>query len=440
MKTVFDLDDEAPKPKWCWPGRPPQVYILSGAAILFGPVALFASTQMAALLLIVGSLVLLCNPVSGLGLIRRMNFLIPFGLFLILGALSSLWAVEGAEVAKRFWRLLGFGAFAVLIIGHARDMAAEDRHFLGKATCLGFCVFLGLFLIERVSGSALMQMVSDRSGDVLHAILNRPSTLLLLLVWPFAGYLFANGKWFLSLLLFGATFVLSLGLAGQVATVALSLGLLAACSSALLPRVTAFLGAGLIGIAFLVLPILMNQGKIVSAIGIATPQNSSSLAHRLIIWNFTAEKIAERPVLGWGLDASRLIPESQTLAISHATEQGFSWVQKRNFSAYLGNSVSLPLHPHSLILQSWLELGFFGAASIASFLILILFKCISGPPSMRACRVGFFVSAFTIASVSYGAWQSWWLAALAFTVCFLTAIPPSPKPPRQWPETGPKQD
>src|SRR5262249_50005268 len=33
-----------------------------------------------------------------------------------------------------------------------------------------------------------------------------------------------------------------------------------------------------------------------------------SLAHRLEIWNFVGRHIAERPVLGWGLDASRAIP------------------------------------------------------------------------------------------------------------------------------------
>ena len=33
-----------------------------------------------------------------------------------------------------------------------------------------------------------------------------------------------------------------------------------------------------------------------------------SAGHRLLIWSFTGNRIAEHPVLGWGLDSSRAIP------------------------------------------------------------------------------------------------------------------------------------
>lgn len=440
MKTVFDLDDEAPKPKWRWPGRPPQVYILGLGALLFGPVALFASTQMAALIIITGSLVLLCNPVSGLGLVRRMHFLIPFILFLLFGALSGLWAIEGAEVAKRFWRLMGLGAFAILIIGHARDIAAADRQFLGKAVCAGFYIFLFLFLIERFTGSVLIQTLSDRSGEVLYAILNRPSTLLLLLVWPVAGHLFSNGKALFAFAALLATFLSTFGLVGQIASVAFLLSSCVALFGALLPRFTAWLCASVIGLAFLLAPIVFNQSAAIEALGDATPVTSTSIFHRYIIWDFTAEQIAERPLAGWGLDSSRFVPDGDTPALAFVEAEGYTWIQNQYLLLRMRDSTVLPLHPHSLILQSWLELGLLGAVLVAGFIISLLFKCVSGSRSARACRFGFFVSAFVIASVSYGAWQSWWLASLAFTTCFITALPPKPKTAREWPEVERKEE
>ena len=38
-----------------------------------------------------------------------------------------------------------------------------------------------------------------------------------------------------------------------------------------------------------------------------------SAGHRLEIWHFAGQRIAERPLLGWGLDASRAIPGGNAL-------------------------------------------------------------------------------------------------------------------------------
>ena len=66
-----------------------------------------------------------------------------------------------------------------------------------------------------------------------------------------------------------------------------------------------------------------------------------SAGHRLLIWSFVGERIAERPLLGWGLDASRAIPGGKEEIRPGLTR--------------------LPLHPHNAALQVWLELGMPGA-------------------------------------------------------------------------------
>ena len=70
-----------------------------------------------------------------------------------------------------------------------------------------------------------------------------------------------------------------------------------------------------------------------------------SAGHRLLIWSFAGDRIAERPVTGWGLDSSRAIPGGDDPIRPRET-----W---------------MPLHPHNAALQVWLELGAPGAALFA---------------------------------------------------------------------------
>src|SRR6185436_143672 len=72
----------------------------------------------------------------------------------------------------------------------------------------------------------------------------------------------------------------------------------------------------------------------------------SSVAHRLCIWQFVGARIAEKPLLGWGLDSSRSIPGGEVECVDE------------------GPSISL--HPHDAALQVWLELGIVGAFALAA--------------------------------------------------------------------------
>jgi O-antigen ligase len=127
----------------------------------------------------------------------------------------------------------------------------------------------------------------------------------------------------------------------------------------------------------------------------------SSWSHRIVIWQFAAERIFERPVLGWGLDASRSIPGGRAAV---------PWQMDPDPNDK-GNRVSvvqlMPLHPHSIALQLWLELGLLGAAALASLAYLLARR--AGDDAGLAALV--FAGA-AICHVSYGAWQTWWLSTL----------------------------
>jgi O-antigen ligase len=102
---------------------------------------------------------------------------------------------------------------------------------------------------------------------------------------------------------------------------------------------------------------------------------------RLSYWSHTIDWIFQKPVQGWGLDASRAIgPEIQ-------------------------------LHPHNGALQIWLELGLIGAVAAAVFWGLSLIRLSRPKPDLAIAGVAGSVVAYILfAWVNYGAWQQWWVA------------------------------
>ena len=47
------------------------------------------------------------------------------------------------------------------------------------------------------------------------------------------------------------------------------------------------------------------------------------------------------------------------------------------------------------------------------------------PPAQRALALGYAAGVLTIAMLSFGAWQAWWLSTVWLTASFFTAAQPS---------------
>ena len=122
-----------------------------------------------------------------------------------------------------------------------------------------------------------------------------------------------------------------------------------------------------------------------------------SAGHRLLIWSFVGDRIAEHPLRGWGLDSSRSIPGG-----SDPIRPDETW---------------LPLHPHNAPLQVWLELGVPGAvlfALLGGWLWLAVGRA-DWPRLYAAAAGGSLATAFVASVATYGIWQEWWQGTLAFS-------------------------
>lgn len=85
----------------------------------------------------------------------------------------------------------------------------------------------------------------------------------------------------------------------------------------------------------------------------------------------------------------------------------------------------LPLHPHNAILQWWLELGAIGAI-LAGGTVLSAIRSLCRLPDRprRLAAAAIFGQACVVAMLSFGAWQSWWLAGLILCVWLITILDP----------------
>lgn len=126
-----------------------------------------------------------------------------------------------------------------------------------------------------------------------------------------------------------------------------------------------------------------------------------SAKHRLFIWNFTFEKISEKPFIGHGFNSSRNIKVTEKDFINHNDE-------KLN---------PMPLHPHNNLLQMLLETGLIGLIFYLALAVKYLnnwnlyFKKAITPNilNVRAAGYACFSTFFIISMISFNMWQSWWL-------------------------------
>ena len=115
-----------------------------------------------------------------------------------------------------------------------------------------------------------------------------------------------------------------------------------------------------------------------------------------------AERIAERPLAGWGAAATRHVPGGS--------------------GELPGGGTYISLHTHNGTLQVWLELGAVGAGLLAALAAALALAAAATPSRGDAVlALAGFAAAGTVFNLSFGIWQEDWLAMLALTAALLAA-------------------
>ena len=291
--------------------------------------------------------------------------------------------IEGNTALKLVLQLAVYSAFAAAA---ARLSSAAARRALLLLS--GGLIALALVIVlEAFSGARAYQFLKRVFEEPIRpdlAIRNvgQGTVALALLAWAVVPGLHARARW-APYVLMGAT-VLAAGILGQLSPAA---ALPAGGVAALLVLRAGPWGARMAGVlvaaAVMLMPwavLLAQQSGWIDAVKESVPRSWEA---RLMIWPHAASLVADRPWLGWGLDASR----------------------------HFG--IAIPLHPHNGPLQVWLELGAVGAALFALFWFWV-FNAIAGVARHDRLGAGACAAAagsyFTIGALSFVVWQEWWLA------------------------------
>lgn len=330
------------------------------------------------------------------------------GLFVLWGALSSLWSLDPKNSLLTSLKLAGLLMVGLIWISRGQRGQVTESHM--KALLLGYVLIGGFLIIDWLRHFAFVTW-----WGVNHAKLYGPVGLVMLISF------FPLSHWLWRTYGMGASAIFTLFSGFAFLSVEIELPLMALIFVSALVIVfyplsaRAFYvfmaGAGVLKI--LLAPWLLAY--------VMTPHTISwinhyfhnfSYIHRLHIWHVLGKKILEAPWLGHGLNSGTLAqirPESYEWSFETAPGQFEAVVQKIPDSP-------LFFHPHNVVVQTWYELGWIGAALVAGILVWVLRQMSCQPKADRAFSFGFLMCLLLVGVISTSAWQTWWLASALIVV------------------------
>jgi exopolysaccharide production protein ExoQ len=314
------------------------------------------------------------------------------GTLVLWGAFSALWSIDPGRSLIIAARLAALAAIGLSLVAATDALRAPER--LNLLLLTGLALGVAAAAADLVTRGAVGAPFTDRTYQA--AALNRASVSFAIMLLPAAAVLLCRGQKLFALAIGATTGSLIGALAGTAAKAALLTALPAGLFLYLSPTRFARAAAVVSVLIILTAPLTFAKLAQLPLLPHSADAVKSSGGHRLFIWSFAGDRTAERPLIGWGLDASRSIPGG-----SDPIRPGQTW---------------LPLHPHNAPLQLWLELGVPGAV-IFALLVALAWVALAEKDwhHLFAAAAGASLTAALAASfASYGIWEEWWLSALWF--------------------------
>ncbi|MBT4770387.1 MAG: O-antigen ligase family protein [Rhodospirillaceae bacterium] len=345
----------------------------------------------------------------------------PFGLFLaaLVGwsFVTVFWAPEfmGSLFAWVRITLLFLLGFSILVIISRLD---EDQLSVARRV-LAFAglIILGLFAGEIMTDGAVSSLLKGRPIFGMEPV-SRGTAILAVIIWPVAVILARHMtrqffKILLPLLAVGTAYFLCKELTFLASQLALMIGSVSFAFIYVFRRwaLTLILGGfALIAVSAPVISLYVVNPAALQEMGVHLPEPQE---HRLAIWSFVSDLTADAPIIGHGFDSSRWIGGNYVARLmAEHVEIPYT-------------SGLLPLHPHNAVMQIWLELGLVGILCLLGMIFGLYRMLLSYQQDRLVLAAGgaMLVTFISIASISFGIWQNWWLATgwLGAATFFLAA-------------------
>jgi exopolysaccharide production protein ExoQ len=403
--------------------------LLAGAALVVPSIAMVAPLGIAPVLALLAIALLAVERRRRLVLRRPLlSLTLLLAAMAMWGTLSAAWSIIPAHSLFEAARFLLLSAAGLVIVAAALTVDEAGSAKVGRASLIGFALALVLVAVEIVGDFPIRRALSSVVRDAIGLnVLDRGAIVLSLACWVPVLFLLQRGRRFAAALLV----LVTLAVLDRLISLSAVTGLVAAAVAFALswwrPRMVAALLAGGFAILTVALPLCGPTRDTVLWLNEAAPWLRTSAAHRLIIWRFASDRIAERPLVGWGMDASRAVPGGQVSVRDYMTLPE---------SLRLEGGV-MPLHPHDAILQWTLELGIGGA--ILGGAITVCTAWLAGfaggaSRTARAAGLAAMVAALPPLLLSFGVWQAWWQSTLWIVAALIAAVgAPEATAPRRVP-------
>jgi O-antigen ligase len=319
-----------------------------------------------------------------------------FAIFLTWCALSLVWDLNPGSGARKLVDVVLAGGSLLALLALAGQMNSAQIRRVSFALAGGMLIGLVLLAIETLFDFPLYRAVMGASPKLDDLVESKRSVdALPLLVWPACLALARLNLPWLGALLAAVFTVACVKLTASSATMGMALGIVmfGACFISI-RWVRRILAAATVLAFALILPLAIvayDMG------GTTAHWLKHSGQHRIEIWHFAAQKTLERPLFGYGFNASRYVPNGD--AVSRFLPPGQSLI---------------PLHPHDAFLQVWLETGAVGAMIMVAILLSALRATTYWPASVARFTLPGYAAGLVIAGLAFGIWQSWWMATIAF--------------------------
>jgi O-antigen ligase len=325
----------------------------------------------------------------------------PIGLavaaFLLWSLVSLGWSHRPAQ-GLAMWGEFALPLACGLVIAMSGGLQRDIR--LSRALAIAIILTGALIMFELASG--LSQRAQLGIGRPYGFIFNRPVlTCVVLMAAALPPLLHRGLAWrrdrALAVLLAATVGALTIAADSGAAALGFAILLLVWTLALLAPRLTlAAVALGFIATIALAPALgLLANATLPPALHRTLAQSHTS--ERVAIWLSFGEAIRARPLIGSGFGASASLDRHPVAA---------SVTPRHREMLAVG-------HPHSAPMQAWVETGIVGAACLAFAGLALLWRLRHLPARGLAPRLALFAMAFSVASVAHGAWQGWWIAALA---------------------------
>jgi O-antigen ligase len=142
------------------------------------------------------------------------------------------------------------------------------------------------------------------------------------------------------------------------------------------------------------------------------PWIPESARARMIIWEFTAERTLERPLLGIGAGSTPALRIRRDQA-----EQPEGFVYPRTTGA----------HAHNIFLQTWYELGLLGVVLVAVAGVFLALRILLLPPGAQPFAAGAFTAVLVTLATSWSMWQVWLVCGIGLMLIYLLVAARAPR-------------